>query len=276
MSAGGRTIDLGLEPGESLSGERLKACCASLYLNPAVRWLLDGDLHPGGAATTRRALELIEVGPQDRLLDVASGAGASALLAARELGCEVVGIEYSEEAVAGANAAAEADGSVPVDFLQGDAESLPLPDEFFDAVLCECSLCTFPDKVRAVAEIRRVLRPGGRVAISDVVVDHDRLEDELSGDLAVIACVGQALDREGYEGLLNGAGLELSAVVARDADADRLAERVSERLRGARLLGGEGLLGSELGISKAIKLVGMARDAIAEGSLGYAIFAARG
>jgi arsenite methyltransferase len=259
----------------NLSPAALKACCASVYEHPAVRWLLGGELHPGGDATTRRALELIALGPGDRLLDVASGSGASALLAARDFGARVTGIDYGEQAVLGAAAAAQAEGlEQSANFIHGDAEALPVPDQSFDAVLCECSLCTFPDKPSAVAEMRRVLRPAGRVAISDVVIDPSRLPEELLVPFAAIACVGSALSREGYQELLDEAGLEVFAVEARDEDTARFAERIEERLRGARLLGVDRIAGPPFGIEKAIELTGLARGAIEDGALGYTIFAA--
>jgi arsenite methyltransferase len=253
----------------------LKRCCASVYEHPAVRWLLGDELHPGGEATTRRALELTGVGRGDRLLDVASGHGASALLAARELGCDVVGLEYGSGAVQEATAAARAAGlEARVSFRRGDAEALPFESASFDAVLCECSLCTFPDKPRAASELRRVLRPGGRLALCDVVVEHSRLSDDLRGPLAVLACVGAALPRSGYERLLADAGLPLLAVESRDQDAALLARRVHDRLRGARLLGVDRMAGAPLATTEAIELVARAREAIRTGVLGYAIFIA--
>ncbi len=267
---------LALAPDRPLAPEELKSCCASVYADPAVRWLLGEELHPGGEATTGRALELLAMGRGDWLLDVASGGGASALKAVRELGCRAVGVEYGETAVLGARAQAEAEGlGDRVSFLRGDAEALPLTSASFDAVLCECSLCTFPDKALALAEMRRVLSPGGRVVISDVTVDQERLPPELLGPLSTIACVGSALSQEGYEGLLRGAGLEPFAVETREPDAAHFAGRVEERLRGARLLGLGRLSGSPIEIEAAIELAGLARRAIAEGSLGYAIIAAR-
>jgi arsenite methyltransferase len=254
----------------------LKACCAAVYEHPAVQWLLGGELHPGGEATTRRALELIEVGAGDRLLDVASGTGASAILAAREFGCLVAGVDYGAEAVRGAQQAADAAGLCDrVGFVAGDAAVLGFDDAEFDAVLCECSLCLFADKRRAIDEIRRVLRPGGRLALSDVVVDRGRLPAELDGPMAAVACIGEALSRHGYERLLAEAGLQLTAVEGRDDDAAALARRVEDRLRGARVLGLDSSDALPVAIGEAIELAGVARRAIAEGSLGYAIFAAR-
>jgi arsenite methyltransferase len=252
-----------------------KACCAALYEHPAVRWLLGDELHPGGEATTRRALELIGVEAGERLLDVASGSGASAILAAREFGCLVAGVDYGAEAIRGAQRAADAAGLCDrVGFIVGDAEALPFADGEFDAVLCECSLSSFPDKPRALAEIRRVLRPRGRLALSDVVVDRHRLPKELDGALAAIACIGEALSPRGYEELLVEAGLRPIAVESRDEDAAGLAERVEDRLRGARLLGLDRATDSPIAAGAAIGLAATAREAISDGALGYAIFSA--
>jgi ubiquinone/menaquinone biosynthesis C-methylase UbiE len=253
----------------------VKEACAAAYASPAVRWLLGGELHPGGEAATRRALELIGLRPGERLLDVAAGTGTSALLAAREYGCLVAGVEYGEGAVADAQRAADAAGlGDRVEFIVGDAEALPSEDGQFDAVLCECSLCTFADKPRAVSEIRRVLRPDGRLALSDVVVDRSRLPPKLDVALATVACIGEALSREGYEDLLASTGLRPTGLESRNEDAAALAERVHDRLRGARLLGLDRMDGSPVAIEEAIELVRAARRAIAQGSLGYAIFTA--
>jgi len=264
-----------LAPGADPAGEELKACCAAAYAHPAIRWLTGGELHPGGEATTRRTLELAGLGAGARLLDVASGSGASALLAARELSAEVVGVEYGQAAVREACEAARAAGLAgQAGFAFGDAEALPVADGAFEVVLCECSLCTFPDKERAVAEMTRVLKPGGRLGLSDVVVEEGQLPDALRGALATVACVGSALSQTGYEELLARAGLRVERTESVDEEADRFAARIEERLRGARLVGFDALAGAPLRIEEAIESVRAARDAIAAGALGYSIFIA--
>jgi SAM-dependent methyltransferase len=258
-----------------LCGGDVKRRCAALYAHPAVRWLLGDELHPGGEATTRRTLELIAVEPGERLLDIASGKGDSALLAARERGCVVTGVDYGEAAVTDAGRAADAAGvGDRIEFRVGDAEALPFDDQTFDAVLCECSLCTFPDKPRALAEMYRVLRPGGRVAIADVLADHDRLPVSLSGPLATAACVGSALGREDLQRLLASSGFRLLAVRSCTEEAAEMAERVHDRLRGARILGADRTAAPALAIKEAIAMAAAAREAIAQGALDYAIFAA--
>lgn len=260
-----------------LSEGEIKACCASLYESAAVRWFLGGELHPGGEASTRRALSLLDVGEGDRLLDVGSGAGTSAQLAAREFGCEVVGVDLGEAAVLGARAAAASQGLAGlVSFFSADAEALPFADGSFDAVLCECSLSTFPDKPRAVAEMRRVLRPGGRAAISDVIADVERLPQGLEGPIATLACVGGALTLDGYKRLLAEHELHPFAVASLDAEAGRLAGRLEDRLRAGRML--ERCRGSEwcpFGFDQAIGAVRLARRALDDGAVGYALIAAR-
>lgn len=268
-------LDLAAIQGLATDGDT-RACCAALYGHPAVRWLLGGELHPGGEATTRRSLELVGIQREERLLDIASGTGDSALLAARDHGCVVAGIEFGEAAVIDAQRAADAAGLADrARFVVGDAQALPFEDGGFDVVLCECSLSTFEDKLGALAEIRRVLRPAGRLALSDVVIDRAHLPQALDTALAAAGCIGGALSRDGYEELIAGAGMRVSEVEPRDEDAAALAERVHDRLRGARIMGLDRMSGSPAAIGEALELVGEARRAIARGELGYAIFAAR-
>src|SRR5262249_9488574 len=133
------------------------------------RVLLGDSFHPGGAALTRRLGEVLGVRPSLRVLDVASGAGVSAIVLAQSFGCEVIGVDYGAESVRVAITAAEAAGVASrVRFQQGDAERLPIADASVDAIVCECAFCTFPDKTAAATEFARVLRPGGRVGLSDL------------------------------------------------------------------------------------------------------------
>ena len=146
-----------------------KGCCARLYESEAARWLLDGDLHPGGERLTLRLAELAGTAPGQRVVDVACGTGATALLLARECRAETVGVDLGAETIQRAQRQARAMGLADLArFVHGDAEALPLPDATFDVALSECSLCLFPDKQAAVAEMVRTLRPGGVIAVADV------------------------------------------------------------------------------------------------------------
>ena len=250
--------------------------CAALYEQPAVRWLLGGELHPGGAEATRRALAIVEPDPGERLLDVACGAGQSALLAARERDLVVTGVDASGTLVAEARERAEADGVADrAEFVRADAESLPFDDGSFDLALCECSLCLFPDKEGAAAELHRILRPGGRLALADVVAKGERLPEELRGALATVACVGEALSAQRLAQLLEHTGFAIGVMEHRHEDAAAMVARVEDRLRGVRILGGEAFDAAGVGgIDQAIELAGLARQEIDRWNLGYAIFGA--
>ena len=244
-----------------------KGCCARLYESDAVRWLLDDQLHPGGERLTLRLAELAGVARGARILDVACGSGATALLLARELDCVVVGVDLGARAIERARRAAQA--GERVSFLLGDAEALPLPDGGFDVALSECSLCTFPDKRRAIAEMARVVRPGGTLAIADVTADLDALPAPLRTAAASIACVADARSADEYVALLRDAGCETLAIEPHDAELRAMADRVEARLRVARMLAPPGEQRER--VREAAALARMAIDAIARGSLGYAL-----
>ena len=264
-------------PFESLlPGGDVKACCASVYEAEPVRWLLGDQLHPGGDALTRRLAQLAGIDADSRVLDVASGSGATARLLAGELGAEVVGLELGTEAVARARArVAEAGLSGAVTLVEGDAEALPFGQREFDVVVCECSLCTFPAKAAAVAEMARVLRDGGRVAIADVTAEIDRLPPSLRGAAARVACVADALTASGYTRLLEEAGLAVTAVEAHDDALLRMIDRVEGRLRVARMLPIPALAPFRDDLASAIELAGVARRAVSAGHLGYAVIVAQ-
>jgi arsenite methyltransferase len=248
-----------------------KGCCARLYESDAVRWLLDDELHPGGERLTLRLARLAGVVPGARVVDVACGSGATALLLARELGCVTVGVDLGARAIDQARRATPA--GARASFEVGDAETLPLPDAGFDVALSECSLCTFPDKPRAIAEMARVVRPGGTIAIADVTANLDALPAKLRTALARVACIADARSADDYAALLRDAGCEPLAIEPHDADLRAMADRVEARLRVARMLAPPG--DDRERIREAAELARLAIDASAHGSLGYTLITAR-
>jgi arsenite methyltransferase len=251
-----------------------KGCCARLYESDAVRWLLDDQLHPGGEQLTRRLAELAGVEPGLRVLDVACGNGTTALLLARELDCVVVGVDLGARAIEAATVAARAAGLTHrASFLVGDAEALPVADSGFDVVLSECSLCTFPDKERALTETARAVRPGGTIAIVDVTADLDALPLPLRSAAARVACVADARSADEYAALLRDAGCEPLVIEPHNGELRAMAERVEARLRVARMLAASS--DQRERVVQAVALTRMAIDAIACGNLGYALITAR-
>jgi SAM-dependent methyltransferase len=255
------------------SPEVIKACCAAAYGVDLVRLFLGDSYHPGGTALTRRLAELTALQPGDRVLDVASGIGTSALLLARELGVEVVGVDLGEAQVAHARSRAECAGLADrVRFEVGDAERLPVSDARFDAVLCECAFCTFPDKAAAAAELARVVRRGGRIGLADVWLEPDRLDPDLRGLAGRVACLADARPIAEITAILESAGLTVICVERHDDALATTITQVIDRLRAVRIVGSNLLRG--LDVSRAIEHARRAADAVECGHAGYALLAA--
>jgi len=249
----------------------VKACCAAAYDSDVVELVLGTSYHPGGLALTRRLAQLAELRPGQRLLDVACGQGTSALLLAREHGLIVDGVDLGEESLQRARAAAEQAGLTDrARFSTGDAERLPFDDSTFDAVLSECAFCTLPDKPPAAAAFGRVLRPGGRVAISDVTVAAGALPQNLRDLAGWIACLADARPLEEYARLFTDAGLPVTTTERHDEALARVIEQIDARLRALRMTGAL----DGLDVPRALELTRQAGGAVAAGHAGYALLVA--
>ncbi|MFR0358540.1 class I SAM-dependent methyltransferase [Streptomyces sediminimaris] len=253
----------------------LKACCAAAYSSDAVALLLGDSYHPGGTALTRRLADGLGLAQDHRVLDIASGRGTTALLLADGYGCRVDGVDYAPANTALAQGAAAAAGLAErVSFTTGDAEQLPFPDAVFDVVVCECALCTFPDKAKAAAEFARVLRPGGQVGITDVTAAPDRLPPELTGVAARIACIADARPLDEYAALLSVVGLRTVRTERHDEAMTRMIDQVEARLNLLRLTAATRLADTGVDWEAAPAVLAAARAAVAEGVLGYGLLLA--
>ncbi|WP_405592274.1 class I SAM-dependent methyltransferase [Streptomyces sp. NBC_01092] len=255
--------------------DNLKACCAAAYSSDVVALLLGDSYHPGGTTLTRRLADALSLTPQSRVLDVASGRGTTALLLADAYGVRVDGVDYSPANTALAKGAAAATGlTEQVAFTTGDAEQLPYPDGTFDAVVCECALCTFPDKAKAAAEFARVLKPGGRVGITDVTAEPGRLPAELSTLAARIACIADARSLAEYAEILTAAGLRTLRTERHDQAMLRLIDQIEARLNLLRLTAADRLAAAGMDTAAAPAVLNAARTAVSDGALGYALLVA--
>jgi arsenite methyltransferase len=236
--------------------------------------LLGDSFHPGGPRLTARLGEQLGLGPGVRVLDVASGNGESAIFVARQFGCQVVGVDFGPQNVGEANSRAAAERvDHLVSFIEGDAERLHFADAGFDAVICECAFCTFPDKRAAASEFARVLRPGGRIGMSDLTRSRP-LPPDLDGLLAWIACIADARPVGEYAGYLEGAGFDVTTIEAHDQSLAELARDIQGRLLGIEImvkLKKLDLPGADF--EQAKKLARAASNAIREGLLGYSLIA---
>lgn len=254
----------------------LKSCCAALYQSDFARMLLGDSFHPGGQRLTARLGEHLGLGPRVRVLDVAGGKGDSAIFLARQFGCQVVGVDFGPQNVEEANSrAAAAQVSHLVSFVEGDAERVDFPDGGFDAVICECAFCTFPDKGVAASEFARVLRPRGLVGMSDLTRSGP-LPQDLDGLLAWIACIADARPVGEYAGYLEGAGFEVTTIEAHNNALAEMARDVQGRLLGIEVmvkLKKLDLPGADFGQAK--QLACATATAIQQGLLGYSLIVAR-
>jgi SAM-dependent methyltransferase len=259
----------------SVTPGQVKACCAATYGADLVALLLGDAYHPGGLALTRGLSDLLALSSDERVLDVASGRGTTALMLAHEYGVQVDGVDLSEANVGRARAAVDAAGLAarPV-FTTGDAEALPYPDAVFDAVMCECAFCIFPDKPTAARELARVLRPGGRLGIADMVADPRRLPAGLAGLTAWVACVADARPIAEYAALLSDAGLHLAHVSRHDSALSRMIDQIEARLAVLRMTARDGVEALGVDFERAPAVLAAARAAVADGVLGYAILTA--
>ena len=250
----------------------LKACCAALYQSDFARILLGDSFHPGGVRLTARLGELLSVAPGQRVLDVAAGRGESAIFIAERFGCQVVGIDFGADNVAEATARAEKAGVGRLArFERGDAEGLAIPDGSFDAVICECAFCTFPNKLAAAREFARVLDTGGRVGLSDLT-RRGPLPRSLEGLLAWVSCIADARPVAEYVGFLEEAGFQAPSVEPHDEALLELVRDIQGKLLSAELmvkLRKLELPGADFEQAKA--LAWAALDAVRSGVLGYAV-----
>ena len=255
-----------------------KACCADLYQSELVRLLLGDTLHPGGLRLTNRLGKLMGLKPGDWVVDLASGRGISASAVSRAFRCRVVGVEFGRAATLEAISGARNTPILPrTFFLQGDAEILPLKSSAFDAALYECSMSIFVDKARAVREVRRTLRPGGRFGISNVTVEYGSLPVELPTSVGQMLCLTAALDTDGYARLLEREGMEL--LHQEDASAEIIAlldnlESKMGALAAWQSFVGESGLGLPL-LEDAPGIIAKLRSLVETGRLGYWLYVAR-
>ena len=216
----------------------IKQCCAGLYESDAARLLLGDSFHPGGARLTEHLGRTLNLTARSRVLDVAAGKGTSAFHLARQFRCEVVGIDYGGKSMdEAAQAAKEMGLHERVSFHRADAELLPFADHSFDAVICECAFCTFPNKPAAANEFARVLRVGGRVGLSDLT-RNGVLGPDLDGLLSWVACIADAQPAATYAELLSTSGLKVSVIEEHDAALREFVEQVRLRLLAADIMVG--------------------------------------
>ena len=193
---------------------------------------------------------LAELKPGETVLDLGSGGGIDVLLSARRVGPtgKAYGLDMTDDMLALANENRRKAGATNVEFLKGEIEHIPLPDASVDVIISNCVINLSADKDQVLREAYRVLRPGGRFAVSDVVT-RGEIEPQIRASvLAWVGCVAGALDEQVYRDKLAAAGFgEIDVeptrvykvedardfIAASGLDADALAPKVDGRFMSA-------------------------------------------
>jgi SAM-dependent methyltransferase len=190
-----------------------------------------GDANLGlGCGAPLRDLDLR---PGETVLDLGSGAGIDAFVAARQVGPNgrVIGVDMTPAMLERARRGAAELGLAQVEFREGRLEALPLDDASVDAVTSNCVINLVPDKRAAFREIARVLRPGGRLVVSDIVLDGKLPAEVERNVLAYVGCIAGAALRDDYFDGLRQAGLTQIDVLSDVDYLVKLGEAAPEELQ---------------------------------------------
>lgn len=164
--------------------------------------------------------------PGEIVVDLGSGGGLDVFLASKKVGPEgrAIGIDMTPAMIERARANAAAGGYTNVEFYQSTIDRIPLPDASVDCVISNCVLNLAPDKPAVFREIARVLKPGGRLAVSDIALKGELPEDIARSMAAYVGCIAGAIRMDDYRASLLGAGFEHVEIVDSGADLNAYAK----------------------------------------------------
>ena len=164
--------------------------------------------------------------PGEVVVDLGSGGGLDVFLAAKMVGPtgRAIGIDMTTAMIERARANAQAGGYTNVEFYQSTIDQIPLPDASVDCVISNCVLNLAPDKPAVFREIARVLKPGGRVAVSDIALKHELPEAVSQSMAAYVGCIAGAIKIDDYRNGLLAAGFEHVEIVDSGADLNAYAK----------------------------------------------------
>jgi arsenite methyltransferase len=153
---------------------------------------------------------LAQLNPGETVLDLGSGGGIDVLLSAKRVGAtgKAYGLDMTDEMLALAHENKRKAGVTNVEFLKGEIENIPLPENSVDVIISNCVINLSADKGRVLREAFRVLNPGGRLAVSDVITRGEMLPEIRRSVMAWVGCVAGALEENDYRSKLVAAGFE--------------------------------------------------------------------
>ncbi|MHB0874592.1 MAG: arsenite methyltransferase [Anaerolineae bacterium] len=215
---------------------RSQGCCSGGIDPGAQRLYQGGELGEVPAGAAQAALGcgnptlLAELAPGETVLDLGSGGGIDVLLSAKRVGPtgKAYGLDMTDEMLALARQNAAEAGATNVEFLKGQIESIPLPDASVNVIISNCVINLSADKSAVLREAFRVLKPGGRFAVADIVVQGAPLSDRVQQMMALWAgCVAGAITEDDYRAKLADAGFgDVSLTVLQTYGLEDVPERM--------------------------------------------------
>jgi SAM-dependent methyltransferase len=189
------------------------ACCDEPGIGAELYSALQRDELPDGAVLASlgcgNPTAVAELHPGERVLDLGSGGGIDVLLSAKRVGPagRAFGLDMTDEMLALAQRNAAEAGATNVEFLKGNIEAIPMPADSVDVVISNCVINLAADKTAVFREIARVLRPGGRVGVADIVAEDALSPEQRAERGSYVGCIAGALSFSEYEAGLREAGL---------------------------------------------------------------------
>jgi arsenite methyltransferase len=232
------------------TGPSAGSCCATGPASPESAGCFGGLLYGEGETDglpeeavlaslgCGNPLAVADLREGERVLDLGSGGGIDVLLSARRVGPSgfAYGVDMTEDMLVLARANAAKAGAANVEFLEGQIEALPLPDAAVDVVISNCVINLSADKPAVLAEMFRVLVPGGRVRISDVVAEDHLTPADRAAAGSYVECIAGALSRAEYLDGLAAAGFADASVTFTNEAAPGLHSAVIRAVKAARRL----------------------------------------
>ncbi|MCH8056655.1 MAG: class I SAM-dependent methyltransferase [Proteobacteria bacterium] len=212
------------------------SCCSAFYEQDWVRHLAEDIFHPGGEELTNRTVAAMNLPAGAAIADLGCGTGTTAIMLARYYDFVVSAVDISAANIERAVQRMGADQTT-VRFYQADAHQLPFNDSELDGLIAECSFSLFSERETVLAEIRRVLKPGGKLAITDMATSG-ALPEDIAGVLAPWTCLADAVDQETYLEMFAAAGFKIQTMADESAGLISLVRMLKRKL----LLLGAGVL----------------------------------
>ncbi|HEY7847201.1 MAG TPA: arsenite methyltransferase [Candidatus Limnocylindria bacterium] len=214
------------ESARRVTASNTAACCGEEGIGAELYSALDRESLPDAAVLASlgcgNPTAVAELREGERVLDLGSGGGIDVLLSAKRVGPtgRAIGLDMTDEMLALAQRNAADAGATNVEFLKGQIEAIPLPADSVDVVISNCVINLAADKPAVFREIARVLKPGGRMGVSDIVADDSLTAEQRAERGSYVGCIAGALSFAEYEAGLRAVGLRDISVTPTHAVAD--------------------------------------------------------